>query len=93
MTAGEGLRLPTWAAAAGLEVVRMDGSFAFAAPGQGFDLYASTLAVMRDRSVAANLTTGEDIDAVIASLASADPAAYEWVTTPIFLDLTLRKPG
>ncbi|HEX3959613.1 MAG TPA: methyltransferase domain-containing protein, partial [Trebonia sp.] len=86
-------RLPQWAAAAGLEVVRMDGSFALGAPGRYFDLYASSLAAIRDRAVAAGLTAGHDIDAVIASLTSADPAAYEWVTTPIHLDLTLRKPA
>ena len=91
--AGTADRMPQWAAAAGLDVVRMDGSFAFGAPGQFFDLYASTLAVMRDRCVAAGLTTGQDIDAIIDTLTSADPAAYEWVTTPIHLDLTLRKPG
>jgi SAM-dependent methyltransferase len=91
--AATGDRMPQWAAAAGLEVVRKDGSFAFGPPDQFFGLYASTLAVMRDRSVAAGLTTGHDIDAIVAALTSADPAAYEWVTTPIHLDLTLRKPG
>jgi hypothetical protein len=84
--------MPQWAVAVGLEVVRIDGSFAVGAPAQYFDLYASTLAVMRDRSVAAGLTTGQDIDAIIASLTSADPADYEWVTAPIHLDLTLRRP-
>jgi len=91
--AGSADRMSQWAQAAGLEVVRTDGSFAFGAPGQFFDLYASTLTVMRDRSVAAGLTTGQDIDAIIAALSSADPAAYEWVTTPIHRDLTLRKPA
>jgi SAM-dependent methyltransferase len=91
--AGTADRMPTWAAAAGLEVVRMDGSFGAGPPARYFDLYASTLAVMRDRSVAAGLTTGQEIDAIIDVLASADPAAYEWVTTPFTLDLTLRKPA
>ena len=91
--AGTTERMPQWAAAAGLEVVRMDGSFGVGPPAQYFDLYASTLAVMRDRSVAAGRTTGQELDAVIATLTSADPAAYEWVTTPFTLDLTLRKPA
>ena len=36
---------------------------------------------MRERAVGAGLTTGQDIDAIVASLAAAQPAAYEWVTS------------
>ena len=86
-------RLPQWAAAAGLEVVRMDGSFSFGAPEAYFGLYASALTAMRERAVGAGLTTGQDIDAIVASLTAARPAAYQWVTSPPYLDLTLRKPA
>ncbi len=86
-------QLPRWAAAAGLEVVRMDGSFSFGPPAAYFDLYASALTAMRERAVAAGLTTGQDIDTIVASLTAAQPAAYEWVTSPSYLDLTLRKPA
>ena len=85
-------QLPQWAAAAGLEVVRMDGSFSFGPPAAYFGLYSSALTAMRERAVGAGLTTGQDIDAIVASLAAAQPAAYEWVTSPAYLDLTLRKP-
>ena len=86
-------QLPRWAAAAGLEVVRMDGSFSFGPPEAYFDQYAGALTAMRERAVGAGLTTGQDIDAIVASLAAAQPAAYEWVTSPAYLDLTLRKPA
>lgn len=86
-------QLPRWAAAAGLEVVRMDGSFSFGPPEAYFDLYASALTAMRERAVGAGLTTGQDIDAIVASLTAAQPTAYEWVTSPAYLDLTLRKPA
>ena len=86
-------QLPRWAADAGLEVVRMDGSFSFGPPEAYFGLYADALTAMRERAVGAGLTTGQDIDAIVASLAAAEPAAYEWVMSPAYLDLTLRKPA
>ena len=91
--AGAVERMHHCAEAAGLEVVRRDGSFAVGSPPQYLGLYAGTLTAMRERAVAAGLTTGQDIDAIVASLASADPAAYEWVTSPMYLDLTLRRPA
>jgi SAM-dependent methyltransferase len=91
--AGTTDRLPQWAAAAGLEVVRVDGSFSVGTPRVYFGLYASTLAAMRERAVSAGLTTEQDVDAIVAALAGVQPAAYEWVTSPFFLDLTLRKPA
>ena len=91
--AGTTDRLPQWAAAAGLEVVRADGAFSVGPPGAYLALYAGTLAALRERAVGAGLTTGADIDAIIAALTAAQPAAYEWITSPFFLDLTLRKPA
>jgi SAM-dependent methyltransferase len=87
-------RLPQSAAAAGLEVVRVDGSFAVTSPDRGFGIHAATLAAARDRATAAGLVAGEEIDALIAALrAAAADHRYEWVTSPFFLDLTLRKAG
>jgi SAM-dependent methyltransferase len=91
--AGTVERLHHWAAAAGFEVIQRDGAFAVGDSVQYFGLWATSLTAMRDRSVATGLTTGEDIDALVATLTSADPAAYEWITSPIYLDLTLRNPA
>src|SRR5215831_3358757 len=43
------------AAAAGLEVVGVDGSFAVTSPDRGFGIHAATLAAARDRATAAGL--------------------------------------
>jgi len=87
-------RLPQSAAAAGLEVVRVDGSFAVTSPDRGFGIHAATLAAARDRATAAGLVAAEEIDALIAVLrAAAADRGYAWVTSPFFLDLTLRKAG
>ena len=86
-------RLPQSAAAAGLEVVRVDGSFAVASPALGFGVHAATLAAARERATAAGLVSGEEIDALIAELRAAADHGYEWATSPFFLDLTLRKAG
>jgi SAM-dependent methyltransferase len=86
-------RLPQSAAAAGLEVVRVDGSFAVSSPDLVFVVHAATLAAARERATAAGLVPGEEIDALIAELRAAADYGYEWVTSPFFLDLTLRKAG
>jgi SAM-dependent methyltransferase len=87
-------RLPQSAAAAGLEVVGVDGSFAVSSPDRVFGIHAATLAAARERATAAGLVTEEEIDAHIAVLrAAAADHGYEWVTSPFFLDLTLRKAG
>ena len=86
-------RLPQSAAAAGLEVVQVDGSFAVSSPDRVFGIHAATLAAARERATAAGLVPGEEIDALIAELRAAADRGYEWVTSPFFLDLTLRKPG
>ena len=98
---GEGLgaaaqgveQLPGSAAAAGLQVVRMDGSFLVSDPGQGFALHAGALAAARERATAAGLVTGEEIDGLVSDLRAAGNGGYQWVTGPFFLELTLRKPG
>ena len=98
---GEGLgaaaqgveQLPGSAAAASLQVVRMDGSFLVGDPGQGFALHAGALAAARERATAAGLAAGEEIDGLVSDLRAAGNGGYQWVTGPFFLELTLRKPG
>jgi SAM-dependent methyltransferase len=98
---GEGLgaaaqgveQLPGSAAAAGLQVVRTDGSFPVDDPDQGFALHAGTLAAARERATAAGLAAGEEIDGLVSDLRAAGNGGYQWATGPFFLELTLRKPG
>lgn len=85
--------LPRLAADAGLEVVRVDGSFGVGdAPGY-FPLFAGTLDAMRERGIAAGLVTAAEIDALTGPLNEAAGGGYDWVAGPFFLDLTLRKPA
>jgi SAM-dependent methyltransferase len=84
--------LPQLARAAGLEVVAVNGSFAAMDPDVGFDLHADTLAAARDRGVASGAWTGEQVDALVSDLRAAKAGGYEWVSTPFYLDLALRKP-
>jgi SAM-dependent methyltransferase len=85
--------LPESAMAAGLEVVRVDGSFAVGPADVFFRLYASSLAAARERALAAGLTAAREIDALIAPLEAAAGGDYQWATSPFFLDVTLRKPA
>jgi hypothetical protein len=61
-------------------------------PELGFDLNASTLLAARERAVAAGIATGQQIDDLVNDLRAAKSGGYEWVSSPFFLDLTLRKP-
>ena len=85
--------LPRSAAAAGLEVVKMGGFFNVDHPGLAFAIHAGTLAAARERAAAAGLVTGEQIDALVNDLRAAGSGSYHWVSSPFFLDLTLRKAG
>jgi SAM-dependent methyltransferase len=85
-------QLPGSAAAVGLEVARMDGSF-IVDPGQGFAIHAGSLTAARQRATAAGLAAGEEIDGLVSDLRAAGNGGYQWVTGPFFLELTLRKPG
>ncbi len=80
------------ARAAGLEVVAVDGSFGITDPELGFDLHAATLLAARERAVASGIAAGQQIDDLVSDLRAAKGGGYEWVSTPFFLDLTLRKP-
>ncbi len=81
------------ARAAGLEVVAVDGSFGITDPELGFDLHAATLLAARERAVASGIAAGQQIDDLVSDLRAAKGGGYEWVSTPFFLDLTLRKPA
>lgn len=80
------------ARAAGLDVVAVDGGFGITDPELGFDLHAATLAAARERAVASGIAAGQQIDDLVGDLRAAKGGGYEWVSTPFFLDLTLRKP-
>ncbi|HEY7325190.1 MAG TPA: methyltransferase domain-containing protein [Streptosporangiaceae bacterium] len=80
------------ARAAGLEVVASTGTFVVADPDVGFNLHASTLQAGRERAVASGVVSGQQIDDLVSELRAAIGGGYEWVSSPFFLDLTLRKP-
>jgi ubiquinone/menaquinone biosynthesis C-methylase UbiE len=80
------------ARAAGLDVVAAEGSFEITNPELGFGLHASTLLAAKERAVAAGIATAQQIDDLASDLQAAKDGGYEWVSTPFFLDLTLRKP-
>jgi SAM-dependent methyltransferase len=80
------------ARAAGLDVVAVDGSFGIIDPELGFGQHAATLQAARERALASGVATGQQIDDLVSDLRAAKDGGYEWVSTPFFLDLTLRKP-
>jgi len=85
--------LPRSARAAGLEVSRMSGSFITTDPALSFELHAATLAAGRERAIRSGIASGEQIDDLLRRLRGAANGEYAWVSTPFFLELTLRKPG
>jgi SAM-dependent methyltransferase len=83
--------LPRSAPAAGLEV-EADGFFHTLDPELGFELHAGTLAAARERAAKLGIAA-EKIDDLVVNLRAAKDGSYEWVSTPFFLDLALRKPS
>ncbi len=84
--------LPQLARAAGLDVVAVNGTFGTMDPEVGFDLHADTLAAARERGIASGAWTGEQVDGLVNDLRAAKAGNYEWVSTPFYLDVALRKP-
>ena len=84
--------LPRFARLAGFEVAGVSGSFAVTAPRVGFDLHAATAAAIRERATSMGLS-GEKVDALAQEIRAAQDRGFEWVSSPFFLDLALRKPG
>jgi SAM-dependent methyltransferase len=84
--------LPRAARAVGLEVVETDGFFLIADPKLLFELHAGTLAAAYERAEMLGFPA-ERFGDLIASLRAAKEGAFEWVTTPFFLNLAFRTPG
>lgn len=84
-------RLAHAANATGLEVHEMHGFFNVMKPELGFELHAATLSAIGERATQARIATAEQIEALHAALRTATDRRYEWVTSPFFLDLALRK--
>lgn len=84
--------LPRSAREAGLEVVGRSGFFMTLDPALGFEIHASTIAAARERAIGSGVATAEQVDELVGGLRDARTGDYEWVTSPFFLDLTLRKP-
>jgi SAM-dependent methyltransferase len=85
-------RLARSARAAGLEVVDGNGSFQTTDPQLGFELHASTLAAAKERCVMSGVASEKQIDDLVRDLRVAKGGGYEWVSSPFYFDLTLRKP-
>jgi len=83
--------LPFAARAAGLETAWTDGFFILGEPELSFEVHASTLAASRQAAVQGGVAA-QTIDDVISALRAGKAGGYEWVSTPFFLDLALRKP-
>ena len=79
------------ARAAGLEVAEANGNFRTLDPELGFELHAATLAAARERAAQSGIAAGK-IDDLLLSLRAAKSGPYQWVSSPFFLDLALRKP-
>ena len=84
--------LPRYAREAGFEVAALSGYFMNMRPELGFELHASTIAAARERAVRSGVATERQIDDLVLALSAAKRAEHEWVSSPFFLDLTLRKP-
>lgn len=83
--------LPAAARAAGLHVASADGFFVLGEPEFGFEIHAGTLAAFTGAAVQLGVPA-ETIDGLAGSLRAGRAAGYQWVSTPFFLDLALRRP-
>ena len=84
--------LPRFVREAGFEIAGMSGYFMMLDPKVGFEIHASTLAAARERAIKSGIVA-ERIDELVRDIRAAKGGSYEWVSSPFFLDLTLRKPG
>jgi SAM-dependent methyltransferase len=75
-----------------LEVVSVDGFFTIITGDLGFDLHGGTLAAMRDRAIQLGVASEQEIDELAGAIGAGRAAGAEWVSSPFFLDLALRKP-
>jgi len=82
--------LPRSAREAGLEVAGMNGCFMTLDPALGFDIHAATLAATKERATGLGIAT-DRVDDLTQDIRAAKDNGYQWVTSPFFLDLKLRK--
>lgn len=83
--------LPRSAREAGFEVAGMQGCFLTADPELVFEIHAATLAAARKRATYMGMAA-DRIDDLAREIRAAKDGGYEWVSSPFYLDLTLRKP-
>ena len=83
--------LPRTASTAGFEVVQANGFFLPHDPELGFEIHAATLAAGKERAIKSGAATGQEVDEAVRTLRAAKNGGYEWVSSPFFLDLALRK--
>lgn len=84
--------LPKAAAAVGLQVERVDGSFVIdRQPERTLRIYSTTLAAVRPGAIATGLVDAAEIDGLIAALEAAAGDAIECVSSPFFTDIIMRK--
>jgi ubiquinone/menaquinone biosynthesis C-methylase UbiE len=84
--------LPQAALAAGLEIEEFSGFFTSLGSEVGFDLHAASMAAARVRAEGTGVPV-ERIDEIVSSLLAAKSDSYDWVLSPFFFDLRLRKPA
>ena len=84
--------LPRSAREAGLEVTATNGFFMTADPELVFEIHAGTLAAARERGTQLGIAA-ERFDGLMRHIQTAKGGGYQWVSSPYFLDLTLRKPA
>jgi hypothetical protein len=84
--------LPRSARQAGLEVTAMRGYFAAGDPELWLELWAATLAAVRERGIQLGIAA-ERIDGMVRDLRAASGGGYEWATSAFMLELALRKPA
>ena len=84
--------LPQSAREAGFEIAAMNGSFIIDNPELLFEIHAGTLEAARARGIQLGIPA-ERIDNLARDIqAAAKGSGYQWVSSPFFLDLALRKP-
>jgi SAM-dependent methyltransferase len=85
--------LPSTAERAGFEVVQLGGSFQPTDPATGFGLHAATTTAVREQVVSSGAAPVEEVDRLIEALTRAQTSGtYAWVTSPVSLTVTMRKP-
>jgi hypothetical protein len=69
----------------------MSGCFLTADPEMVFGIHAATLAAARERAIQSGIVA-DRIDDLVRDIRAAQDGGYEWVSSPFYLDLALRKP-